>query len=61
MYIAKDKILPALEERRKELIESTCITDDMIRRMELLQLADEIGRVIDNIELGLYDWNQGSE
>ena len=60
-YIDKDKILPSLEKRRRQLIES-CFEETMTdRRMDLLQLADEIGKIIENIELGIYDWNQGSE
>ncbi len=50
-YIDKDKILPSLENRRRELIDSCFEEGFSKKRMELLQLADE----------GMYDWNQGSE
>lgn len=60
-YIDKDKILPSLEKRRKELMELTFTNTSEFSRMMLLECADEIGKVIDNIELGMYDWNQGSE
>jgi hypothetical protein len=61
MYIDKSKILPALEARRKLLIEAYMCSEDGVHRMDYLQIADEIGQIIENIEMGMFDWNQGSE
>jgi len=55
-YIDKDRILPALNKRRRELIDSCMDTDSQNRRMDLLSMADEIGKIIENIEMGMYDW-----
>ena len=55
-YIDKDRILPALNKRRRELIDSCTEEVGPDRRMELLQIADEIGKIIENIEMGMYDW-----
>lgn len=55
-YIDKDRILPALNKRRRELIDSCIEEVGPDRRMDLLQIADEIGKIIENIEMGMYDW-----
>jgi hypothetical protein len=58
MYIDKSKILPALEKRRKLLIEAYMCSEDGLHRMDYLQIADEIGNIIDNIEAGMFDWQE---
>ena len=61
MYIDKSKILPALEARRKLLMEAYMCSSDPFEHMDYLQIADEIGNIIDNIEMGMWDWQQGAE
>jgi hypothetical protein len=58
MYIDKSKILPALEARRKLLLEAFMCSEDGLHRMDHLQIADEIGQIIDNIEAGMFDWQE---
>ena len=60
-YIDKDKILPALEKRRTYFAKLCYNELSQCHREALLDIADEIGKWIDNIELGMYDFQQGSE
>ena len=60
-YIDKDKILPALRTKMKRFVDMALKHPNPYSREQLLGIAEEIGSIIDDIELGMYDFQMGSE
>jgi hypothetical protein len=54
--VDKDKLLPALRKRVYRLME-----DSEHSQGSLAIAAEEIDKLIEEIECGMYDWQQGSE
>ncbi len=60
-YIDKDKMVPALLRRRDLLTELSYTTDHADQRMAIMDVVDEIDRILQKIDAGFWDWQQGSE
>lgn len=60
-YIDKDRMVPYLMNRRGFLTELAYSTDSADKRMSILDVVDEIDRILQHIDEGLWDWQQGSE
>lgn len=55
-YIDKDRMVPALLKRRDVLITLAYSEEYVDQRMAILGVIDEIDRILQKVDEGLWDW-----
>lgn len=55
-YVDKDRMVPALVERREFFLSLATGEEHMAQRLAILDIVDEIDRILEHIEVGLWDW-----